>query len=210
MRTRASKVGLTSSTTSLSRRTFRWRLMTDGLTDSASASSPARRGCSRSSSTTRRRAGSASAASVRSSGSGAAAAGVLLIGARLGRAATAARLLGPGGARSAAFGRGARSRPVGRLDLLADGGLGLRPGDGTGRGRERPHVALQVDGPVGAVAVELVLGLGGDRGPGCPGPLAVRVDVAAEGDVRALGVDPVDRGRAAGPLGPLATGHDPA
>ena len=49
------------------RSTRRWRLIAGALAPNASASSPARRGRSRSSSTTRRRVGSASADSVRSS-----------------------------------------------------------------------------------------------------------------------------------------------
>ena len=49
-----------------------------------------------------------------------------------------------------------RSRPARRLDLHADRRFGLGPGDVTDVARERPHVALGIDGPVGAVAVELV------------------------------------------------------
>ena len=50
-------------------------------------------------------------------------------------------------------------------------------------------MALRVEGPIGAVAVELVLGLGGDGGAGGPGPFAVLVDVFVEAYMDALSVD---------------------
>ena len=77
-----------------------------------------------------------------------------------------------------------RSRPVRRHDRRPIAASASARVTSRTRWRERPHVALEVDRPVGAVAVELVFGLGSDGGPGRPGPLAVCVDVAGQVDVR--------------------------
>ena len=64
-------------------------------------------------------------------------------------------------------------------------------------------------GPVGAIAVELVLRVGCDDRTGGPRPLAVLVEIARQLHVNRLGVRAAHAGGAADPLRPLGTDHDP-
>src|SRR4029450_4198730 len=94
--------------------------------------------------------------------------------------------------------------PAGGNDRLADSGLGLGAGDVAYMGGERPAVPVEIQGPVGPIAGELVLRPGCDHRTGGPRPLAVLVEPAQQLHVNRLGVCPTQAGGTANPLRPLA------
>src|SRR5713101_5978228 len=95
--------------------------------------------------------------------------------------------------------RGAFRSPSGAAclwgpDLHArNGGFHLLRGHLTQLLKEAPRVALRVDDPVGAVAVELVFRLLDDRSPGGTSALAVGVDSVLKPHADGLGVRAADR-----------------
>src|SRR4029453_6910372 len=101
-----------------------------------------------------------------------------------------------------------RSLPVLRGDRLAERRFCLRARHLARAHGEGPPMALEVGGAVRALAVELLLGFGGDRCPRRPRPLAMGVQVPLEHDVNPLRVGAAEALGALDPLLPQSTDHD--